>query len=98
MAIESNQSTITQEAINRVRNEREQMYGHPAVNFERIAKFWNHYLEGRGEISPRDVAYMMILLKVARQMEIPTRDNLVDIIGYVQCVEAIDDLESTTYD
>ena len=80
-------SSITDEAIQRVRNERQAIYGHPSVNFTRIAAFWSTYLGIL--IEPNDIPMLMILLKVARNMETSHRDNRVDIIGYVECLELV---------
>jgi hypothetical protein len=33
---------------------------------------------------------MQILLKVARQINLPTRDNLVDVVGYARNIEMIE--------
>ena len=40
---------------------------------------------------PREVALMMIGLKLARESHKPMRDNLVDIGGYLNCVDLIDE-------
>ena len=88
-------SNITAEAIDKVRNDRQELYGHPKVNFERIAKFWNNYLEltPANRITVQDVAWMMILLKVAREIEHPHRDNRIDVVGYIECLELLDEPE-----
>ena len=56
---------------------------------------WNAYIASRkephGRLSAEDVARMMILLKIARDVFTPTRDNLVDICGYARCIEQIRD-------
>lgn len=69
-------------------DERMDQYGHPAVNFEKIAFFWSVYLEHT--ISTQDVGYMMILLKIARtQGDGDPADSLLDIKGYANCIELI---------
>lgn len=90
-----NETGITAEAIDKVRNDRQELYGHPKINFGRIARFWNDYLEltPAHRITDKDVAFMMILVKIAREMHKTNRDNLIDIIGYVQCLELLDALE-----
>lgn len=61
-------------------------YGHPYENFLRIARLWDSWLQPKlvdgAEIDHRDVAMMMILLKMAREQNAPKPDNLVDIVGY----------------
>jgi hypothetical protein len=60
-------------------------------NHQRIARLWNAYIANRKEpqsrLTPEDVARMMILLKIARDVFTPKRDNLVDICGYARCLE-----------
>ena len=72
--------------------DRSRDYGHPLVNHERIAAIWSVQLGCKLEspIEPREVALMMIGLKLAREVNTPKRDNLVDIAGYVKCVDMID--------
>jgi hypothetical protein len=82
---------------------RQGTYGHPRADFQRTAALWQAYLSTKspasspegGFLTPEDVAYMMILLKMARLMETPNhRDSIVDIAGYAQTaarVVGIDD-------
>jgi hypothetical protein len=66
--------------------DRNRDYAPPEENFSRIADLMNIYLEGRDEITPYDVAMLMILTKVARAIESPwVLDHLVDISGYAAC-------------
>ena len=71
-------------------------YGKPEDNFETIADLWSTYLEAAyGEdtivcLSSRDVAAMMILLKVARVATSEKADHWVDIAGYAACGGEID--------
>ena len=75
---------ILQKAAEAISGERDKHYGSPEDNFCRIAVLWTDYL---GEqVSPTDVAMMMILLKVARTMNDATHeDNYIDIAGYAAC-------------
>lgn len=71
-----------------VLNQRQQQYGTPENNFERIASYWSVYLKDRiaGGIDSSDVAVMMILLKVARgQHKLDNVDTWLDIAGYAAC-------------
>lgn len=52
---------------------------------DRIADMWGTYLER--VLDRRDVCMLMILLKVARDMHKPARDNSVDIAGYAGLCE-----------
>lgn len=71
-------------------------YGKPENNFRTIADLWSTYLEAAyGEdtivcLSSRDVAAMMILLKVARVATSEKADHWIDIAGYAACGGEID--------
>lgn len=76
--------------------DREQTYGNPTINLERIAASWSLYIQlkygessGAVELTPEDVCWMMVDLKKCRQMHSPKFDNLVDAIGYVALVDRI---------
>jgi hypothetical protein len=64
-------------------------YGKPEDNFGRIADLWSVHLENRGipaELTPADVAAMMVLLKIARLQNDPSHlDSWTDIAGYAAC-------------
>ena len=74
-----------------VNGERQQAYGTPEQNFNRIAELWSTYLQNRDEerldyITAKDVAVMMMLLKVGRLMSgTSTQDSWIDIAGYAAC-------------
>ena len=68
---------------------RHECYGEAEDNFQTIATLWESYLKATGcdvLIDSKDVAMMMILLKVARAA-VPGihLDNYVDIAGYAAC-------------
>lgn len=88
------QESILAEAEKVVNGPRAQFYGPPVVNFKRIADLWDAWLVGRPDrsapISTYDVAYMMILMKLARLQHQPYhRDSVVDIAGYAGCAEKL---------
>tara|TARA_R100001015_G_C4502735_1_gene76772 strand:+ start:328 stop:645 length:318 start_codon:yes stop_codon:yes gene_type:complete len=61
--------------------ERNDHYGTPLENFERIAKLWSCHLEHH--ISIYDVGVMLMLLKIARSKHDKLHeDTWVDIAGY----------------
>ena len=71
-----------------VNGEREQQYGKPEDNFRTIAEFWSTYLDK--ELTAKDVAIMMILLKAARCKSGQYKDdNCVDICGYAAIANEI---------
>ena len=68
-----------------VLKDRQNQYGGPENNFERIAQMWNGDL-GINGIKPWDVAAMMGMLKMARARFNPKyADNWVDLAGYAAC-------------
>lgn len=76
---------------------REQDYGSPEDNFETVAELWMAYLAKSFPsiyITPKDVAAMMILMKIARISSGNAKtDNWVDIAGYAACGGEIEALE-----
>ena len=79
--------SLLDEAYNLVTGDRQESYDHPARNFDRIARLWSVALDK--EITAEDVATCMILVKIARQLHAPKRDNLVDAVGYLLTLEAV---------
>ena len=79
--------SLLDEAYKLVTGDRQQSYDHPARNFDRIARLWSVALDK--EITAEDVATCMILVKIARQLHAPKRDNLVDAVGYLLTLEAV---------
>lgn len=72
-----------------VNGARQENYGSPESNFRNIAELWTTYFniskntEDWIDISPTDVANMMILMKMARLMNKPDHeDSWIDIAGY----------------
>ena len=83
-------SGILQEADAIAGEDRSRDYGHPLKNHQRIAAMWTIQLEKKllpGEkIDPREVALMMVALKLCRLINSPDhRDSVVDICGYSKC-------------
>lgn len=88
------ETTILKEAHTIIYGDREKTYGHPAKNLKAIATMWDVYINNKQspEITAKDVAAMMMLVKVARFANDPThRDNLVDICGYAALIERCDE-------
>ena len=64
--------------------DREQDYGSPEQNFQRIANLWTCYMGH--QVGPVDVAAMLALLKIARIASGHAKaDNWVDLAGYAAC-------------
>jgi hypothetical protein len=69
--------------VGQVVKERAAKYGSPVINMKRIAAFWSVYLGNT--ILPEDVPQMMVLMKIAREMNQPDEDNTRDAAGYAYC-------------
>ena len=75
---------VLSEAEKCVCGHREQDYGTPEDNFDRIAKMWSAYMGV--EINPVDVSMFMVMLKAARiKSGGGTMDSFVDGCGYFSC-------------
>lgn len=86
VSIESNE-TILEEANRLVNGPRRTNYNHPLDNFTGIARLWSAY---RGiQFTAEDVAILMMLTKINRESFKHTRDNIVDIAGYAQCLQMV---------
>lgn len=82
--LKTEREKLLDEAKAIVCGDRDQQYGKPEDSFCVIAKLWSDYI--MRYLDERDVAMMMILLKVARDVSGESkRDNLVDIAGYAAC-------------
>ena len=91
----SEQMSVLKEANAIIYGDREKTYGHPAKNLQAIATMWDVYINNTNsdKITAKDVAAMMMLVKVARFANDPThRDNLVDICGYAALIERCDEV------
>lgn len=83
--------SILSEAAAIVEGSRNQQHGEKERSFAAIANLWDAYLDNRKPpgpgaslgIRPRDVAVMMVLMKVMRaEWGMPIRDHYVDMAGY----------------
>jgi len=86
--------SVLKEAHKIIYGDREKTYGKPSKNLETIAKMWNAYISARtdSELTAKDVAAMMVLLKTARLANDPShRDSIVDICGYAALMERCDE-------
>lgn len=72
---------------------RQDQHGNPENTFAEIAKLWSGYLDR--EISPTEVAWMMVLFKAARSKCNPAHaDNYIDAAGYAALAgELVEDLK-----
>lgn len=67
-----------------VNGDRNGDYGPPSEDFGRTARMWSAYLGI--PVAARDVAALLIMVKLSRLVESPTkRDHWTDIAGYAAC-------------
>ena len=79
--------TIVEDAVELVSKDRQAMYGHPYDNFTDTAALWSVILGT--EITPQQVALCMVQVKIARELHMQKRDNLVDAVGYILTYDAV---------
>lgn len=72
---------ILKEAAGLITGDRQEEYGTPQVNFQRIATMFQVLFPER-EWTPADIAIAMLSLKLARGVQGYKRDTAVDAAGY----------------
>lgn len=85
--------TIAEEASRIVYGDRERAYDDPNRNFNKLAHMWTgtilEKLKPGVTITARDVALMLVQLKISRESFKPNRENRVDGIGYWLCEDRV---------
>ena len=72
-----------------VEGPRAKAHGNYEENFKVIAALWSVYLDT--EVTPRDVAHLMALLKIGRDLVSPGNgDNAIDAAGYEAIAGALE--------
>ena len=71
----------------RVIAERREQHGAPAEHFRAVAACWTA-LQGH-EITPAQVCLMLAASKLVREAHRHHPDNLIDVVGYADCLAAI---------
>lgn len=70
--------------------ERGAVYGHPSVDFDRVARLKAVVAECKDPLARH--ALEMICVKIARLIETPDHlDSLVDLCGYARCLVMVTD-------
>lgn len=80
--------SVLTEAEQIINGERRDDYGSPLASFTMIAQGWSMVLGI--DVTPEQVALCMVQLKVARWVNGQQHDSLVDICGYVGCIELME--------
>lgn len=76
-----NRTEILNKANEIICKDRQATHGEAENSFADIANLWSAYLHR--EINPRDVAMMMVMLKIVRYKKNPSHlDNAIDLCGY----------------
>ena len=81
------EQTILDEAKELIYGARQQSYGHPWLDFSRIAKIWEAIFGH--PVTPEQVALCLIGVKISREVNAHKRDNLVDGAGYFGTLELV---------
>ena len=81
--------SILLDAHELVNGSRNDTYGHPLQDFQRVAVIWSGILNTL--ITPEQVGLCLIGLKLARECYQHKRDTLVDVAGYAETLQMIAD-------
>lgn len=72
--------SVTQEAHRLINGQKRAAYGPVYTSFSNIAKVASIAI--RKDLTPKDIALIMVSMKLCRESNAHNRDNLVDICGY----------------
>lgn len=79
--------SVLDEAKTLIQGKRREQYGDPTDSFKKIANLWSVVFNKH--VAAKDVALAMICLKVCRELNTHSEDNLVDICGYAALADNI---------
>ena len=85
--------SVLTEAESLVHGDRGADYGHPFHDFSRTAMIWSSILGI--PITAEQVALCMVGLKISREVNRPKRDNRVDIAGYAETLEMVNEYRTS---
>jgi hypothetical protein len=80
-------ATLCDEARRVIYGDREETYGHPSANLDRIAKIWSVIFGV--DVTPEQVCWAMVGMKMAREVNAKKDDNIVDSFGYLMLIERV---------
>jgi len=83
---------VCEEACSLMCGERQKDYGPPAEDWGRAAKMISGLLAKKlkADLTASDVGKLMVCIKLSRESNKHTRDNLVDVCGYALGVSQIE--------
>jgi hypothetical protein len=84
-----NPESALHEAYELVHSDRGRDYGPPWLDFTRTGRMWGAILGLPDAVPPEQVALCMIAMKISRECNRPKRDNRVDIAGYVETLDMV---------
>lgn len=79
--------SVAQKAEELINGPRREAYGPVEESFQRIAQIWSGVLGI--PVTPQQVALLMIGLKLHRESNSHSEDNLVDLVGYTLLLEKL---------
>ena len=87
---------ILQIASDLVNGDRQQDYGHPALDFQRTARMmsglgfrFDDPNTGIRDIKATDIPLFMVLVKLSREINKHKDDNLADCLGYIKTLDMV---------
>ena len=80
-------TSILLEADRLVTGARREAYGHPREDYGRTADIF--YAMTGIELKPWQAVAFMLCVKLSREMNAHSRDNLVDLAGYAACLQSV---------
>lgn len=80
--------SILLEAEDLTNGARQRDYGHPLDDYRKVAGLWSIVLDT--PVSPSQAVMCMICVKLSRELNRPKRDNRVDMAGYANCLDKIE--------
>lgn len=93
--------SVLLEAHKIINGDRQQSYGNPEDTHGVIAELWSGFMMAKlstgvvdyhAMISPKDVALMMVLFKIGRELNgAGCKDNMVDAAGYIALAADMDE-------
>jgi hypothetical protein len=93
VSVNQERQSVLTEAQGLVHGDRCEQYGSPAKEYARTVGMVNAMLGAKLKepLTPEDLAYIMVCLKLSRQINKPKRDSLVDAAGYCEVAQWIID-------